>query len=146
MAAESGTGIVRDNRRVQAGAISTIAAVAATDIAKPGLRARNGSTRTSVSTVADRIGTVAERRPRMSASSTSPPISAARRTLGDGRTSTTNAGNAVAAMAARQRRRVPAHRNVAKTAPTTIAQLAPETALRWVSPVIRNAVVRSSGI
>src|SRR3954468_11739541 len=145
-AAASGCGIVRPSRAVHAGATVTIAAVASTDIAKPGDRARNGSMTTRASTAADTAGRARPRRPVTPASSTTRPITAARSTLGDGRTRTTNPSSDAPQINARPCRPSPVHRTAESTVPSRIAMFAPLTAVRWASPVTRNAEVNDSGI
>ena len=65
------------------------------------------------------------------------PITAARSTLADGCTTTTNATNAMAASATATRG--PTNTAVNSTAPQTIVTLAPDTAVRCVSPDARNS-------
>jgi hypothetical protein len=89
--------------------------------------------------VADSAGTGGRDRPATSASSPSPPIAAARRTLGDGRARITKPTRATAHAAPASRGPARHHRATSSTAPTTIATFAPETAHRWVIPVARKS-------
>src|SRR5207248_1456771 len=139
-------GMRRDSRLDQEGATSTMAAVATTDSAKPTDRARKGSTRTSRSTAPDSNGSGCERRPIDTAMSAITPIVAARRTLGEGRASTTNAARLAAATAVLAPRRSGVRRTTAPTVASTMAQFSPLTALRWVSPLTLNAFVNDAGI
>src|SRR6478609_2391675 len=68
-----------------------------------------------------------------------PPITAARSTLADGCTTATNAMRAAAAAAAAARG--PTTAAASNTAPHTMVTLAPDTAVRCVSPAARNSVV-----
>ena len=67
------------------------------------------------------------------------PITAARSTLADGCTTMTNATSASAASATASPRPEQAADN--NTAPQTIVTLAPDTAVKWVSPAARNSSV-----
>ena len=68
-----------------------------------------------------------------------PPITAARSTLADGWTTTTKANSATAASATAIRG--PTSAAVNSTAPHTMVTLAPDTAVRWVSPAARKSAV-----
>ena len=75
-------------------------------------------------------GTPRTGRPLTSAPSTMSAMAAARTTLGSGVTSTTNASSTAAASRVRAVRDIPANRPASTTSPTTIAQFAPDTAVR----------------
>ena len=68
-----------------------------------------------------------------------PPITAARSTLADGWTTMTNPTRAT--RRARRPARGPTSAAVNNTAPQTIVTLAPDTAVRCVSPDARNSAV-----
>ncbi len=109
---------------------TTMPVVAATDSAKPRSRASPGSIARRNSTVAASAGAACLVRPAASASSVTAPITAARSTLGCGPTRTTNPASPTPAMPARVRPRRRLPRSGHRTAPMTIAQFVPETAVR----------------
>ncbi len=125
--------------RDQPGATRTIAAVATTDSAKPGSVARLGSTTSRTPAAAARAGTAARERPAARARRVTAPMTAARITLGVGRASTTNAPRASTATTACTRRSTARRRSGRSTQATTIATLAPDTAVRWLRPASRNS-------
>ncbi|MDT4911716.1 MAG: hypothetical protein QOC66_844 [Pseudonocardiales bacterium] len=124
--------------RAQPGAISNNATVASTDIAKEALPASGGSQISSASTAADTAGNAARGRPVPSETSAITAISAARSTLGDGRATITNISSTRPPATAQTHGRARARRSTSRTAPTTIEQLVPLTATRWVNPAERN--------
>ncbi len=71
------------------------------------------------------------------------PITAARNTLGEGRARTTNPINASAASATAVRGPSVAARASRRTAPRTIATLAPETAVRCDNPAVAKSARRA---
>ena len=123
--------------RASGGASRISAPEAATDRANPGVAANHGSASTmptaqSASSPAPALG-----RPDSTVSMPTAAITAARTTLGSGVTSTTNPASPASASPTR-RARPPPHRAVRKkTAPTTMAQFAPLTAVRWLRPLAR---------
>jgi hypothetical protein len=133
-------------RSRQPGASTSIPPVASTDSAKPYERASHGSIRSSTRTVPARAASPARRRPVTSAASRIIAITAARRTLGWGLASTTNPATATNPTAPAARRDRPSARATPMTTPATIARLAPDTAVRWLSPQRRKSSTRSSGI
>ena len=133
-------------RSRQPGASTSIPPVARTDNAKPYERASHGSIRSSTRTVPANAASPARRRPVTSAASRITAITAARRTLGCGRASTTNPSTATSPMAPAARRDRPRPRTTPITTPATIARLAPDTAVKWLSPERRKSSTRSSGI
>ena len=82
-------------------------------------------------------------RPRASASSTTPAITPARSTLACGVTSTTNPVSVTSAAATRMPRRAPIAEASAHAMPTTTAQFAPDTAVRWLRELAFIAASRS---
>src|SRR5699024_10702670 len=126
----------RCSRSAQVGAITTRAAVAATDITKPGAVAQAGRTISRPSTAAASAGRAWRRRPDTSAYTAINPISAARSTLGAGRTTITKPTVTTTVTAARPLG--PRERASAAAAAHTSAKWVPETAVRWVSPAIAN--------
>lgn len=116
-----------DIRSRRVGASRIRAAVAQTDRANPGSTASAGQTPSATITAAHSAGIAAERRPATRASSPTAPITAARTTLGDGRTSTTKHASTMAARTAEVRRPTPAACSTSRTAPQTIAKFAPLT-------------------
>jgi len=142
----TGPGIRPAIRSRQPGASTSIPAVASTDSAKPYERASHGSIRSSTRTVPARAASPARRRPVTSTASRITAIMAARSTLGCGRASTTNPTTATNPMTPAARRDRPRPRTTPITTPATIARLAPDTAVRWLSPERRKSSTRSSGI
>ena len=114
----------------QPGAMSSNAAVASTDIAKPASTANCGRQSSNPSTAAESIGTPSRRRPLASAASAIAAMTAARTTLGDGRATTTNASKTTKPIAAHVAGPAPRRRNPSRTAPTTIEQFVPLTATK----------------
>ena len=131
------------SRRAHPGAIRTRAAVAAADSANPGSTASRGTHSSSPTTVTASAGTADLLRPMASASRTTPPMTAARSTLGDGRARTTNPTSASPAPAAHTRGPARSSRSRNSTAPATTARFAPDTAVRWVSPAARKSSATS---
>lgn len=129
----------------QRGASNNRPPVASTESAKPGSPASSGSTRTSTVTAAANAGSAARGRPAASAASPIAPIVAARTTLGDGRTRMTKPTSATPHSPAASHGPARAHRASSNTAPTTIATLLPETALRCVIPVARKSSSTAGG-
>src|SRR4029077_3816643 len=113
------------------GAITTSAAVAATDSANPTSTASSGAAIISTITLADKTGMACLRRCDTTASSVMPPITAARSTLADGCTTMTNATSASAASSTASVG--PNRAAVISTAPQTIVTLAPDTAVKCVT-------------
>src|SRR5581483_10380167 len=117
-------------RRDQTGAITTSAAVATTDKAKPTSTASWGAATISTSTAAHRLGIAWRRRDDNMPSSAMAPITAARNTLAVGCTTITKTTRATAARPTAARG--PISRAENSTAPHTMVTLAPETAVRCV--------------
>ena len=138
-AAAAQSGSQRPRTLVHVGASSSRPAVARTDSAKPGAAASPGSSSTSSSTAADSDGSAARRLPDTSAASPTSPMTAARRTLGDGRARTTKAASASEDTSGPPTSPSPSARLSSRAAPSTTATLVPETATRCVSPVTRNS-------
>src|SRR5262249_19197587 len=137
-ASASGLGQPRPTRRRDhTGAITTNAAVAATDSANPISTASSGAAIISTMTLADKAGPACLRRRDTIASSVMAPIPAARSTLADGCTTMTNASSASAASATASLG--PNSAAVISTAPQTIVTLAPDTAVKCVNPDVRNS-------
>ena len=130
------------SRRDHPGAITTSAAVADTDKAKPTSTASSGAAIISAMTAADSTGIACLRRCVTTASSVMAAITAARNTLADGCTTMTNATNAAPANTTAVRG--PTNTAVSSTAPQTIVTFAPDTAVRCVSPDARNSAVVSA--
>ena len=122
--------------------MTTSAAVADTDNAKPTSTASSGAAIISAMTAVDNTGIACLRRCVTRASSVIAAITAARNTLADGWTTMTNATNAAAASATAIRG--PTNAAVSSTAPQTIVTFAPDTAVRCVSPEARNCAVVSA--
>ena len=123
----------------QRGASSSRPPVASTDSANPASPASSGSTSTSTATAAASAGSAARGRPAASAASPIAPMAAARTTLGDGRTRMTKPTSATAQSPAASHGPARDHRASRSTAPTTMATLLPDTALRCVMPVARKS-------
>ena len=126
------------------GASSTSAAVATTDSANPGSTASAGSTSSSTSTAVFSAGIADRPRPKPSAMSTTPAMTAARTTLGDGRASTTNPTTLTPLSTAASRGSARILRRSQSTAPLRIARFAPDTASRWVRPAARKSASTSA--
>ena len=122
----------------QPGASRSSDAVARTDMAKPASRASRASCTSSASTVAASAGTACRGRPVASETRATAAISAARSTLGEGRATSTKATSTTAPASAHAHGRSRARRSTSSVAPTTMEQLVPLTATRWVSPATRN--------
>ena len=136
-ASATGAGMNLPMPRASGGASRMSAPEAATDSAKPGVAASHGSARTMPTAHSASIPAPALGRPSSTVSMAAAAITAARITLGSGVTSTTNPASPASASTTR-RVRPPPHRAVSeKTAPTTMAQLAPLTAVRWLRPLAR---------
>jgi hypothetical protein len=127
------------NRRDHPGASRTMAAVAATESAKPASRARPGSSSRSTHTAAPNAGSAARGRPEASARSVTAPMAAARTTLGLGRARMTKPISARPATTACTRRSTARRRSGHSTPIRTIATFAPDTAVRWESPARRKS-------
>ncbi|CAG6857444.1 hypothetical protein PICSAR132_02426 [Mycobacterium avium subsp. paratuberculosis] len=125
------------NRRDQAGARTTSAAVASTDSANPTSTDSCGATANNTSTVAARAGIACRRREVSMPANAMAPITAARNTLAVGCTTTTKATSASAA--SRTAARGPISRAENSTAAHTIVTLAPDTAIRCVMPAARKS-------
>nr|WP_258075802.1 hypothetical protein [Rathayibacter sp. AY1F3] len=134
-----GPGSTRPRAPAIGSASSRSPAVARTDSTKPSLPAIEGSAATSTTTVASRAGTAAPERRPSRARRTTVAITAARTTLGSGVTSTTKPASRARAATVRRRRPAPRSAAIVQPATTTTAQLAPETAVRWVSDAVRIA-------
>ncbi len=126
----------------QPGANSRIPAVATTDNAKPTLVASPGSTSNRATTAAPSVRAPRSRPSVPIASSPTVPMAAARTTLGSVRASSTNPTMPTAPSAYSQRPRAPHHRPSTSRKPTTRVRLVPETARRWVRPVVRKSSAR----
>ncbi len=136
-ASQRGSHLARASRHP--GASSRIPAVAATESAKPTLVARPGSTSRRATTAAP-SARVPRWRPSVPiASRPTVPIAAARTTLGSVRASSTKPTIPTAPTAYSQRPRTPHHRASTSRKPTTRVRLVPDTASRWVSPVVRKS-------
>ena len=133
----------RPSRSRNAGARNRIPAVASTDRAKPGDTTSHGSTSSSTTVATPRARAPRARPWRPSDSSATEPIAAARTTLGSGRASTTNPTTPSTPTAVRPRARTPSPRATRSRNPTTSVRFVPDTAVRWVSPQVRNASTTS---
>lgn len=131
----------RFSRRATGVAHTTSPADAATDIANPTSAAISGHQVTEAITAVHRAGSACERRDTANASSPTPPINAARTTLGDGRTMIANATMTTRPTAVVHRGPAPANRTNRMAAPVTSAKFAPLIASRWANPVTRNCSV-----
>ncbi len=136
----------RFNRSRHPGANQRMPAVASAESAKPGETASHGSTSSRSSTAAPRARGPRRRPWVPMPSRATDPITAARRTLGSGRASSTNPRTPSTPTTTRPLARTPAQRASRSSDPTTRVRLVPETASRWVSPEVRKASVSSSGI
>ena len=146
-ASATGAGQPRSrSRRDQPGASSTIAAVAVTDKANPGSCARDGWSRSSTVAAAASAGTAARGRPVARAHSVTAPMAAARTTLADGRARTTKPMSPSSATAACTRRSTARRRSGHNTAASTIATLAPDTAVRCARPALRKSSSRTGSL
>src|SRR4029079_12643425 len=115
-------------RRDHTGAITTSAAVAATDSANPTSTDSSGAAIISTITLSAKPGMSCLRRCDTTASSVMAPITAARSTLADGCTTMTNATSATAASATAP---LGPNRDAdINTAPQTTVTLAPDTAVK----------------
>lgn len=123
-------GIHRSNPTARGRASTRRAAVAAADRAKPSERESQGSMTRSAVTAAESTAMPTAGRPRARASIATTAIAAARTTLGSGVTSATKATSTTVAPITRTPRGAPHSASNANAAPTTIAQFAPETAVR----------------
>nr|WP_243736451.1 hypothetical protein [Curtobacterium flaccumfaciens] len=121
------------------GPSTTIPLVASTDRTKANERAYQGSTTSIPATARPMSGTPRTGRPVRWTTSTTIAITVARTIDGSGRTSTTNASRSTTATAARAYRGNPRARPTTTTSPTTTAQFAPDTAVRWVSAEVSIA-------
>ena len=124
-------------RRDQIGAMTTSAAVATTDKARPTSTANCGATTINNSTVPASAGIACRRRDDSTPTKAIAPITAARNTLAVGCTTMTNSTKAMPANATAARG--PISRDENSTAPQTIVTLAPDTAVRCVRPAVRNS-------
>ena len=124
-------------RRDQIGAMITSAAVATTDNASPTSTANCGVVTINSSTVAASAGIACRRRDDSTPTNAIAPITAARSTLAEGWTTTTNSANVTPASPTAARG--PISRAENSTAPQTIVTLAPDTAVRCVKPAVRNS-------
>ena len=114
-------------------------AVASTDSAKPAETTSQGSTSRST-TVATPSARAPRERPRWPIdNNATDPIAAARTTLGSGRASTTNPATPTSPTTVSIRPRAPRPRATTTRKPTTNVRLVPDTAARWVSPVVRKS-------
>jgi len=123
-------GIHRSNPPARGRASTRRAPVAAAERAKPSERESHGSTISRIVTARDRTATPIAGRPSASASIATAAIAAARMTLGSGVTSATNAASTSIAPITLPPRDAPHSASRANAAPTTIAQFAPDTAVR----------------
>ncbi|RLP69902.1 hypothetical protein D9V30_04240 [Mycetocola reblochoni] len=123
----------------------TRAAVEATESRKPYSRISQGSTTRHTVTATARARPAAARWPEAIAISTAIAITAALMTLGSGVTSRTKPSNAVAPAAILPARLAPHAAAAARAIATTIAQFAPETAVRWLRPLSTMASDSESG-
>ncbi len=126
-------GIHRSNPPASGRARTSRAPVAAAERAKPRDRDSHGSTTSRTVTASDSTAIPMAGRPSASASIATPAIAAARMTLGSGVTRATNAVSTSIAPTTRPPRDAPHSASRANAAPTTIAQFAPETAVRCES-------------
>ena len=120
-------------------------AVAATDRAKPQETASPGSRPIRISTEAQRTAGPARRPPVSIPRITSEHITAARITLGCGRTKMTKNTRAAIAMTTRARRRRRSRDVTRSTAAMTIATFPPDTAVRCARPAVRISSSSSGG-
>ena len=128
------------------GATSRIPAVARTDSANPAVPASSGSRSSNPTTAAPRPRRPRCQPPRPSPISATVPIAAARTTLGSVRASSTNPTIPPAPTRPSQRPRTPPQRATTRRKPTTSVRLVPDTAVRWVRPVVRKSSVSSRDI
>lgn len=131
------------SRRDHSGAMTTSAAVASADSAKPTSTARCGASANNSSTVAASAGMACRRRELSIPVNAMAPIAAARNTLAVGCTTMTKATSASAASTTAVRG--PINRAENSTAAHTIVTLAPDTAIRCVMPAARKSRPVSPG-
>ena len=118
--------------------------MASTESANPMSTANSGAMTMSNRTVADSAGRACRRRLVSSASNAIAPITAARRTLAVGSTITTKPASVTPAST--DAARGPISPAASSTAPHTMATFAPDTAVRWVKPAVRNVWAVVAGI
>lgn len=117
------------------GASRSSPAVASVDSAKPADAASSGATSSRTRTAAHSAGRACLRDPVARATRPMVPMTAARRTLGDGRASTTKATRASAETGARQRSPTRSQPHRTRAAARMKATFVPLTATMCVSPV-----------
>jgi len=131
--AANGVQTRRASNAVKGGPSTTMPVVARTDSAKANERAYQGSTTSIPATARAMSGTPRTGLPTRCTTHTTTAITVARTIDGSGRTRTTNASRNAIATPARADLGSPTERPTTITIPTMTAQLAPETAVRWVS-------------
>lgn len=125
-----GPGRWRPSPRASGGARTRSAPVATTESANPSEDASHGSRARRTATDSERTAIPVPRRPRRTASIATADIVAARTTLGSGVTRSTNPPSATRPAVTRAPRESRQAAARTKASPTTIAQLAPDTAVR----------------
>ena len=118
-------------------------AQARTDSAKPIDLLRNGSTSSKIIVATARFRTPAVRLPEPSAAKATSPIAAARSTLGSVRQSAMKMITPASPTRRSHHPRTPAQRAIVSRKANSSVRLAPETAVRWVSPVDTKSSVSS---
>ena len=124
----------RRNAAAHGGARKTSPPVASTDSANPADSASAGSTSSSTITAVASAGTAVRTRPASTASRPTAPITAARNTDGCGPTSSTSPTSVSAPPTTATRG--PKPRSASTTNPQRMAKCDPDTASRWVRPVV----------
>ena len=128
----------RRNPAAHVGAMTNSDPVASTDMVNPASFASVGRQTSRPSTAAASIGTASRGRPTARAINAMPDMVAARKTLGDGRATTTNAMSTSPLPTAHTIGPRRNRRNTSRTAPTMITQFVPLTASKCMSPAVRK--------
>jgi hypothetical protein len=144
MASASQRGSQPASCRVQTGPSTMMPALASTERTKPTDRDSHGSTSRSATMPDERNRSPWRGPAHPSAASPTSPIAAARRTLGSARQSTTKAATPTTATARRHQPSSPRRDATHSRLASIRVRFAPETASRWVSPVLRNCSACSS--
>ena len=131
------------SRSAQRPAHQTMPALASTERVKPSDRPRNGSRRTSTSTATPRCRRPRRRPPVPRAASATSPMAAARSTLGSVRHNATNTATPASPTPRSHQPRTPSQRAASSKNASSSVRFAPETAVRWVSPVVRKSASRA---
>ena len=143
----SGRGSRCANASVQGRDQATMPPLASTDSANPAERAMVGSTNTITTTATHRARTARPPRPPAPrAARPTSPMAAARTPLGSAWHSRTKPTTPTPRSPRSHQPRTPHHRARVPRNASSRVRFAPDTAVRCVSPVIRNRSVRSAGI